>query len=85
MKTIEVQITIGSNGQWSMDSPIDLPSGKYKGVLVVEDQPIEPQPTESIISASLENAQSLFRQYVAPNRRLADELIQERRAEALDE
>jgi hypothetical protein len=85
MKTIEVQITIGSNGQWSMDSPIDLPSGQYKGVLVVEDQPIKPQPVESNILASLETAQSLFRQYVAPDRKLADELIQERRAEALNE
>jgi hypothetical protein len=85
MKSIEVQITIGSNGQWSMDSSIDLPSGQYKGVLVVEDQPIAPQPAEGSISASLENAQALFRQYVTPDRKLDDELIQERRAEALNE
>jgi hypothetical protein len=85
MKTIEVQITIESNGQWSIDSPINLPLGKYKGVLVVEDQPIEPQPIESSIAASLENAQALFRQYVHPDRKLADELIQDRRAEALNE
>ena len=80
MKTIEVKVTIGDDGRLLVDSPVNLPSGKYNAVLVLEDKPIQPQA-----AGSLSNAQALFRQYVPADRKLSEELIQERRTEALDE
>jgi hypothetical protein len=79
MKTLEVTVTISSNGQLSIDPPIDIPMGAYKAVLVLDDQPIQyPQ-------SSVESAQAIFRQYVPASRKLSEELIQERREEAINE
>jgi hypothetical protein len=48
-------------------------AGEYNAVLVVEDR---------YIHTSLENAQAIFRRYIPANRKLSEELIQERREEA---
>ena len=76
MKSLEVTVTVSSNGQLSIDTPIDIPKGAYKAVLVLDDQPIQPIPS------SIERAQAIFRQYVPASRSLSDELIQNRREEA---
>ncbi|WP_198013579.1 hypothetical protein [Crinalium epipsammum] len=60
--------------------PTDMPVGEYNSVLVMEEQPIQ-----SHTPTSVENAQALFRQYAPASRKLSEELIQERREEALGE
>ncbi len=80
MRTIEIRVTVASNGRLLVNSPTDMPVGEYNAVLVMEDQPI-PSHTPT----SVENAQALFRQYVPASRKLSEELIQERREEALGE
>jgi hypothetical protein len=79
MRTIEVKVTVESSGRLLIDFPVDMPVGQYKAVLVIEDQPIQNPQT------SLENAQAIFRQYIPADRNLAEELIRERREEALRE
>ena len=80
MRTIGIRVTVASNGRLLVNSPIDMPVGEYNAVLVMEDQPIK-----SHTRTSVENAQALFRQYVPASRKLSEELIQERREEALRE
>ena len=79
MKTTEVRVTVSSNGRLLVNSPIDMPVGEYNAVLVVENQLIR------YTQNSVKNAQAIFRQYVPPSRKLSEELIQERREEALRE
>ena len=79
MRTIEVTVTVESSGRLLVNFPVDMPVGEYNAVLILEDQPIHyPQ-------ASIENAQAIFRKYILADRNLAEELIQERREEALGE
>ena len=80
MKTIGIRVTVASNGRLLVNSPTDMPVGEYNAVLVMEEQPIQ-----SHTQTSVENAQALFRQYVPASRKLSEELIQERREEALRE
>ncbi|NJL88502.1 MAG: hypothetical protein HC916_00920 [Coleofasciculaceae cyanobacterium SM2_1_6] len=79
MRTIEVKVTIESNGRLLVNFPIDMPVGEYNAVLILEDQPIQHQQT------SIEKAQAIFRKYIPVDCNLAEELIQERREEALRE
>jgi hypothetical protein len=79
MKTIEIKVTVSSNGRLLVDLPIDMSSGEYNAVLILEDQPINTNQNP------LKEAQKIFRQYVPPSRKLSKELLQERRKEALDE
>ncbi|MBW4556463.1 MAG: hypothetical protein KME59_11080 [Trichormus sp. ATA11-4-KO1] len=80
MKTLEIIVTITSDGKLLVNSPVDMPVGKYNAVLVLEEQPIDER-----VQCSVKNAQALFRQYIPANRKLSEELIQERRLEALSE
>jgi hypothetical protein len=80
MRTIEIKVTITSNGKLLVDSPVDIPIGEYNAVLVLEDRPIQ-----NHAQTSVQNAQALFRQYIPASRKLSEELIQERRSEALGE
>jgi hypothetical protein len=73
MRTIEVRVTVKNNGRLIIDLPTDMVAGEYNAVLVVEDR---------YIHTSLENAQAIFRRYIPANRKLSEELIQERREEA---
>ncbi|NEP13765.1 MAG: hypothetical protein F6K14_26900 [Symploca sp. SIO2C1] len=80
MRTIEVLVTVASNGRLLINFPVDMPAGEYNAVLVMEDQ-----PTQKHTQASVESAQAIFRQYIPASRKLSEELIQERREEALRE
>lgn len=79
MKTIEVRIIVKNSGKLMVDSLVDMPAGEYNAVLVVEDQVVRHTQT------SVQNAQAIFRRYIPTARRLSEELIQERREEALRE
>ncbi|AFZ23753.1 hypothetical protein Cylst_1469 [Cylindrospermum stagnale PCC 7417] len=80
MKTLEIKVTITSDGKLLVNSPVDMPVGEYDAVLVLDDRPIQNR-----IQSSVQNAQSLFRQYIPASRKISEELIQERRLEALSE
>lgn len=80
MKTLEIVVTITSNGKLLVNSPVDMPVGEYNAVLVIEDRPIDDH-----IQTSVQNAQALFRKYIPANRKLSEELIQERRLESFGE
>ncbi|NET57025.1 MAG: hypothetical protein F6K47_12930 [Symploca sp. SIO2E6] len=80
MKTIEVTVTVANNGRLLVNFPVDMPAGEYNAVLVIEEQ-----PTQNYTQASVETAQAILRQYVPTSRKLSEELIQERREEALRE
>ncbi|NET58759.1 MAG: hypothetical protein F6K47_22190 [Symploca sp. SIO2E6] len=80
MKTIEVLVNVANNGRLLIDFPVDMPAGEYNAVLVIEEQ-----PKQNYTQASLKIAQAIFRQYVPASRKLSEELIQERREEALRE
>ncbi|NJL97563.1 MAG: hypothetical protein HC924_01365 [Synechococcaceae cyanobacterium SM2_3_2] len=79
MKSLEVTVTVSSNGQLSITPPLDIPIGSYKAVLMLDDQPL-PSSLSSVA-----NAQAIFRQYVPASRKLSEELIQERRQDAIHE
>lgn len=79
MKSLEITVTVSSDGQLSITPPLDIPTGAYKAVLVLDDQPLSSSPS------SVESAQAIVRQYVSANRNLAEELIQERREEAIND
>jgi len=79
MKSLEVTVTVSSDGQLSINTPIDIPTGAYKAVLVLDDQPLPSSPS------FVESAQAIFRQYVPASRKLSEELIQERRQDAINE
>ena len=79
MRTIEVKVTVENTGRLLVNFPVDMPIGEYNAVLILEDKPIQHSQT------SVENAQAIFRQYIPSDRKLAEELIQERRKEALHE
>lgn len=77
MKTLEIIVTIISDGKMLVNSPVDMPVGDYNAVLVLEEQPIL-----SNVQPSIQNAQALFRKYIPASRELSQELIQQRRLEA---
>ncbi|GAX35779.1 hypothetical protein [Nodularia sp. NIES-3585] len=80
MKTLEIIVTITSDGKLLVNSPVDMPVGEYNAVLVLDEKSID-EP----VQISVKNAQNLFRQYIPANKKLSEELIQERRLEALSE
>ncbi|BAZ29806.1 hypothetical protein NIES4074_22530 [Cylindrospermum sp. NIES-4074] len=80
MRTLEIIVTITSNGKLIVNSPVDMPVGEYNAVLVLEERPIQ-----NHLQSSVQNAQALFRQYIPASRKISEELIQERRLEALSE
>jgi hypothetical protein len=80
MITLGVTVTITSEGKLLVNSPVDIPKGEYKAVIVLEDQPISDNLHESV-----KNAQDIFRKYIPSTRKLSEELIQERREESLNE
>ena len=80
MKSLEIIVTITSDRQLLINSPVDLPEGEYHAVLVLEDKPIS-----SSIEASVKEAQTLFRKYIPASRKISQELIEERRLEGLIE
>lgn len=77
MRTLEIIVTITSDGKLIVNSPVDMPVGEYNAVLVLDDQPIQ-----NHLQSSVQNAQALFRQYIPASRKISEELIQERRLEA---
>jgi hypothetical protein len=79
MKSLEVTVTVSSDGQLSISTPLDIPTGAYKAVLVLDDQPLSSSPS------SVASAQAIVRQYVSANRNLSEELIHERREAAINE
>ena len=80
MITLGVTVTITSEGKLLVNSPVDIPKGEYKAVIVLEDQPISDNLHDSV-----KNAQDIFRKYISSTRKLSEELIQERREESLNE
>ncbi|WP_413174787.1 hypothetical protein [Anabaena azotica] len=80
MITLGVTVTITSDGKLLVNSPVDIPKGEYKAVIVLEDKPISDDLHDSV-----KNAQAIFRQYIPPTRKLSEELVQERREESLNE
>jgi hypothetical protein len=80
MITLGVTVTITSDGKLLVNSPVDIPKGEYKAVIVLEDQPISDNLHDSV-----KNAQDIFRKYIPSTRKLSEELIQERREESLNE
>ena len=80
MITLGVTVTITSDGKLLVNSPVDIPKGEYKAVIVLEDQPIIDNLHESV-----KNAQDIFRKYIPSTRKLSEELIQERKEESLNE
>ena len=80
MITLGVTVTITSDGKLLVNSPVDIPNGEYKAVIVLEDQPISDNLHESV-----KNAQDIFRKYIPSTRKLSEELIQERREESLND
>lgn len=80
MKTLEIIVTITTDGKLLINASVDLPVGEYNAVLVIENQPIR-----SSIQSSVQEAQALFRKYVPASRKISQELIEERRLESLSE
>ncbi|MBD2439154.1 hypothetical protein [Nostoc sp. FACHB-110] len=80
MKTLEIIVSITSDRKLLINSPIDMPVGEYHAVLVIEEQPIQDS-----IQTSVQNAQAIFRKYIPASKELSQELIDERRLEALNE
>jgi hypothetical protein len=80
MKTREIKVTISNTGELLVKSPLNLPVGDYDAVLVVNEQ-----SAENPRHFSIEKAQTLLRKYIPATRNIADELIEERRLEALNE
>jgi hypothetical protein len=80
MITLGVTGTITSDGKLLVNSPVDIPKGEYKAVIVLENKPISDNLHESV-----KNAQDIFRKYIPSTRKLSEELIQERREESLNE
>lgn len=78
MITLGVTVTITSDGKLLVNSPVDIPKGEYKAVIVIEDQPINDD-----LHNSVKNAQDIFRKYIPSNRKLSQELIQQRIKESL--
>ncbi|MCC5636878.1 hypothetical protein LC593_13620 [Nostoc sp. CHAB 5844] len=80
MKTLEIIVSITSDRKLLISSSVDLPVGDYRAVLVIEDQPIQDS-----VQTSVQNAQAIFRKYIPASKKLSQELIEERRLEALSE
>jgi hypothetical protein len=80
MKTLDIKVTITNDGKLLVNSPVDMPMGEYNAVIVLEDIPIDHH-----VQTSVQNAQAIFRKYIPANRKLSEELIQERKEESLNE
>lgn len=80
MQTITTQVKVNEDRTLTIQLPVDLPTGDYEIVLVLNNRSEQPAKP-----ASLQAAQALFRQFVPEGRSLADELIQARREESLRE
>jgi hypothetical protein len=80
MKTKEIKVTITNQGELLLKSPLNLPQGNYDAVLIFNEQSVDNDR-----QLSIEKAQALVRKYIPETRNLAQELIEERRLEALNE
>jgi hypothetical protein len=80
MITLGVTVTITSDVKLLVNSPVDIPKGKCKAVIVLDNQPISDD-----FHNSVKNAQDIFRKYIPANIKLSEKLIQERREESLNE
>jgi len=80
MKTLDIKVTITNDGKLLVNSPVDMPMGEYNAVIVLEDSPIDHH-----VQTSVKNAQAIFRKYIPANKKLSEELIQERKEESLNE
>jgi hypothetical protein len=79
MQSLNITVMVTDNGGLFLDSPVDLPVGKYHAILLLEEQMI------GEVRPSIRQAQSILRQYISADKSLSTELIAERRQEALDE
>jgi hypothetical protein len=79
MKSLEIIVTITSDRQLLINSPVDLPEGEYHAVLVLEDKPIRK------IQTAIQEAQAIVRKYIPACRELSLELIEDRRLDARGE
>lgn len=80
MKTKEIKVTITNQGELLLKSPLDLPQGNYDAVLIFNEKSVNNSP-----ELSIEKAQSLVGKHIPETRNLAQELIEQRRSEALNE
>ena len=80
MKTIEARVNIDEDRKVTIQLPVDMPTGEYEVVLVLNNR-----SAQNTRQSSIQAAQDLLRKYVPAGRSLSDELIQERRAEGLSE
>ncbi|MBD2446789.1 hypothetical protein H6G76_06330 [Nostoc sp. FACHB-152] len=80
MKTLEIIISITSDRKLLINSSVDLPVGEYHAVLVIEERQIQDN-----VQTSIQNAQAIFRKHIPASTKLSQELIEERRLEALNE
>ena len=80
MKTIEARVNIDEDRKVTIQLPADMPTGEYEVVLVLNNR-----SAQNTRQSSIQAAQDLLRKYVPAGRSLSDELIQERRAEGLNE
>lgn len=80
MKTIEARVNIDEDRKVTIQLPADMPTGEYEVVLVLNNR-----SAQNTRQSSIQAAQDLLRKYVPAGRSLSNELIQERRAEGLNE
>jgi len=80
MKTIEARVSIDEDWKVTTQLPADMPTSEYEVVLVLNNR-----SAQNTMQSSIQAAQDLLRKYVPAGRSLSDELIQERRAEGLNE
>ncbi|GAQ00104.1 hypothetical protein NIES2104_66690 [Leptolyngbya sp. NIES-2104] len=80
MKTIEARVSVDEDRKVTIQLPASMPTGEYEIVLVLNDC-----SAQDARQSSIQAAQDLLRKYVPAGRSLSDELIQERRAEGLNE
>lgn len=80
MQTIEARVSVDEDRKLTIQLPASIPIGEYEVVLVLNTR-----PAQNAGQASIQAAQDLLRQFVPAGRSLSDELIQERRAEGLNE
>ena len=80
MKTIEARVSIDEDRKVTIQLPADMPTGEYEVVLILNNR-----SAQNTRQSSIQAAQDLLRKYVPAGRSLSDELIQERRAEGLNE
>ena len=80
MKTIEARVNIDEDRKVTIQLPVDMPTGEYEVVLILNNR-----SAQNARQSSIQAAQDLLRKYVPAGRSLSDELIRERRAEGLSE